>query len=151
MKKIILVFAYLIICSCGKLQCLAQNSGAKVAIEEFYTGYCRILENRPRFLPANLLYERIDSLAQKYCTKRIRNEAKEYFADGHDLYTNDYGIISESLKSLSIKVDVHKNNKFIVNYYTINYDANRNPVKQKVFLFISVIKVKDKYRINDVR
>ena len=128
----------------------ASNCNVEEMIKNFYREHCRIWESTPRSIPANLLYNKIDSNAQRYCTMRIRNEAREWDEDGHDLYTNDYGIVSESFKSFSIKRAPQKTNTYIVTYLTINYDTNKRPVKQRVTLRISVVKIKDGCRINEV-
>lgn len=120
-------------------------------IKRFYTEFCNVWNNTPSSVPANLLNEKIDSLAQGYCTLQIRNKAKEWAEYGQDKYTNDYGIVSESLKKLMITKDSTKVNSYIVYYTTTNSDASGRPVKQEVILHISVIKENDSYKIDDVK
>lgn len=120
-------------------------------IQDFYIEYCNVWNNTPTSVPANVLHEKIDSLARKYCTKKVRNEAKAWFANGQELFTNDYGIVNESLKTLTITKDSAIENTYIVVYTTINSDASGKEIQQKVVLHVSVVKEKDSYKINWVK
>ena len=137
--------------SCIQAQNTINENGVEIMIKDFYTKYSNIWENTPISVPANVLHEKLDSLAQKYCTKKIRNEAKAWFVNGQDLFTNDYGMDIESLKTLIITKDTSKVNCYIVCFTTTNSDASGKPVKQNVVLHVSVMKEKEEYKINDVK
>ncbi len=154
MKSIIfstILFVNVLVSSCIHAQTTFSRSDIEKTIKDFYIEYCNIWNNTPNSVPATLLHEKIDSLAQKYCTNQIRNDSKEWFADGHELFTNDYGIVRESLNSFSVKADSTKNNLYTITYITINPDASNKPVRQKVVLHVSVVKEKDNYKINKVK
>lgn len=136
--------------SCIQAQNTIDENGVEKMIKDFYTKHSNIWENTPTSVPANVLHEKLDSLAQKYCTKKIRNEAKSWFVNGQDLFTNDYGMDIESLKTLRITKDTLKANCYIVRFTTTNSDASGKPVKQNVTLHISVIKDRDSYKIDEI-
>lgn len=137
---------------CVQAQKPSLDNEVEKMIKEFYTKYCNTWNSSSSKVPANVLYERIDSLTQKYCTKKIRNDAKSWFEDGHDLLTNDWGIDLESLKSLTIVKDSTKSNAYIVSYMVETYPVSPDkPVKKQIKLYLSVIKEKDTYLINEVK
>jgi len=138
--------------SCVKAQNSSMNNGVEKMIMEFYTKYCNLWNNTPSSVPANILDEKIDSLAQKYCTNSLRDEAKSWFQDGHDLFTNDWGIDVESLKSLSIVKDSTKSNTYTVSYIVETFPISPDkPVKKRITFQVSVIKENDIYKINEVK
>lgn len=137
--------------SCIQAQNTINENGVEKMIKDFYTKNSKIWENTPTSVPANVLHEKLDSLAQKYCTKKIRNEAKAWFVNGQDLFTKDYGMDIESLKTLTITKDTLKANCYIVRYTTSNSDASGKTVKQNVILHISVVKDRDCYKINEIK
>jgi hypothetical protein len=149
---LIILSAVVVTNSCVQAQNSSVNNGAEKMIKEFYTKYCNLWKNTPSSVPANILHEKIDSLAQNYCTNSIRNEAKSWFEDGHDLFTNDWGIDLESLKSLSIVKDLTKSNTYSVSYIVESYPVSPDkPVKKQITLQVSVIKENDIYKINEVK
>jgi hypothetical protein len=132
-----------------------NNSDDKQAIKmikEFYVEYYKVWENTPTSVPANVLHEKIDSFAQKYCTKEARNKAKERFAYGQDFLTKDYGIDSLGLKTLSISKDIKEKNSYIVSY-TILDDVVPNVCKKEVKVIINAIVQKEKgiLKIDDIK
>jgi hypothetical protein len=145
---LIILSAVVVANSCVQAQNSSMDNGVEKMIKEFYTKYCIIWRSTPSSVPANVLHEKIDSLTQKYCTKRIRDEAKSWFEDGHDLFTNDWGIDIESLKSISIVKDSTNVVSYFVDTYPISPDK---PVKKEITLFVSVIREKDIYLIHEVK
>ncbi len=106
----------LFISNCLQAQNPVAGNEAKRMLEEFYTKYCYTWNSSSSKVAANVLDVKIDSLTQKFCTKKIRSEAKSWLEDGHDLFTNDWGIDLESLNSLSIVKDETEPNAYIVSY-----------------------------------
>lgn len=143
--------AIVLVNSCIQAQNAFFKDSVEKMIQNFYIEYCNVWNNTPISVPANVLHERIDSLAQKYCTKKVRNEAKAWFANGQELFTKDYGIVNESLKTLIITKDSTIENNYIIAYTTINSDASGKQIQQKVVLHVSVVKEKDSYKINWVK
>lgn len=132
-----------------------QNSSleneAEKMIEEFYIKYCNTWKNMPSSANANVLYEKIDSLMQNYCTKRLQEKSKSWFEDGHDLLTNDWGIDLKSLNTISVEKDLAKSSSYIVTYFVETYPVSPDkPVKKRITLHVSVIKEEGIYKINEV-
>lgn len=153
-STILLVMLCFVLFASNSLQ--AQNSATdnetKKMIEEFYTKYCNTWKSSSSKVSANVLYGKIDSLTQKYCSTKIRREAKSWFEDGHDLFTNDWGIDLESLKSLSIVKDATKSNAYIVSYIVEYYPVSPDkPVKKQIKLYLTVTKERGPYLINEVK
>lgn len=128
--------------------CNSQNNidddKAIAMLREFYTAYSK----------ADFTSEKIkttDSLQELYCSLKLKNEAREWLKEGHDLLTDDLGIIPESIKSLSITKDNLAMNTYVVSYYTLNSDAFNNQIKQKVVLRIEVVKEGEKYKISNLK
>jgi hypothetical protein len=136
--------------SCTSAQDNTSNKEIIATLNEFYIGYSAIWSTTPSLSPG-ILNSKLDSIQEKYCTLKLRSEAKEYLEDGHDLLTNDYGIGRESLETLTIVKDSTKASSYIVTYVVVNSDAANNPVKQQVSLHVFVVKEKDEYKIDDVR
>lgn len=153
LKILLMTLSFVLLANgCVQAQKPLLDNEAKKMIKQFYTKYCNIWESTSSKAPANVLFEKIDSLTQKYCTKKIRNEAKKWFEDGHDLFTNDWGIDLESLKSLSIVKDSAKSNAFIVSYIVETYPVSPDkPVKKQIKLYLSAIKDNETYLINEVK
>ncbi|MGZ3860978.1 MAG: hypothetical protein ACXVMS_15670 [Flavisolibacter sp.] len=135
--------------------CIAQgNNSDKQVIKmltEFYTTYSKIwsIKPGPHF---GMLYKRLDSLQKIYCIQKIRKEAKEWFDDGHDLLTNDFGIDVESIKSMTIAKDTTKVKSYLVSYEVIEFPVSPNkPIKERITLHVNVVNEEDKYKIAAVK
>lgn len=112
-------------------------------LNEFYTAYSKVsfrIEDA----------QKVDSLQEKYCTEELRKEAKEWYGDGHDLLTNDWGIEEKDIKTMEIKKDVSKNDTYIVTYTTFLDNPGNIPQKKDVSLQVSVVKEDEKYKIDKV-
>lgn len=134
--------------------CAAQSSSNDDNIrmlKDFYTEYCKLWSIKPVPLP-NVLYLKLDSLQKRYCTQKIRTEAKEWFDDGHDLFTADWGIDVESLSTMSIVKDTVKENTYVVSYIVNAFPVSPDkPEKKKVSLYVGVIRDAESYKINSVK
>ena len=135
-------------------KCSSQNVVNKTNIErleQFYTLYCQIWEEQPTVSPEEL-YGKLDSLQFQYCSERARKEAKEWFFEGHDYFTNDWGIQTESLNSLSIEINQNNSSDFkisySVEYFPISPYEKEN---RQVVLSIRLIEVEGKYVIDIVK
>lgn len=70
----------------------------------------------------NKMYNITDSISAYYCTNKIREEAKEWFFEGFDRYTNNGFFDKSALKTLSIEKYDMKLNTYKVSYtYTFYY------------------------------
>jgi len=151
MKKMIYLITTIFLIQSSWFSAQYNNSDNIIIamLNEFYVGYSNIW-SIPSLSP-DILDRKLDSIQEKYCTLRLRSEAKRYLEDGHDLLTNDYGIGIESLKTLAIIKDSVKENSYIVNYNVVNSDATNKPVRQHVSLNVFVVKEKGIYKIDKVK
>lgn len=127
--------------------CNAQTGKGDNAIstlKEFYTAYSKLslkIDDLPK----------VDSLQEKYCTIQLRNEAKKYLEDGHDLLTDDWSISKESLTSMTVVKDTIEYS-YVVSYIVDSYPvAPDKPVKKQVVLHVTVIKEGKNFKIDSVR
>lgn len=151
MKNILQVFISTIILMFNAGCAQSQNEEEQIIsmLREFYIAYNAVWTTVPTLSPYEL-DNKLDSLQEKYCTVKLRAEAKKYLEDGYDLMTNEQGLGIESLSTLSIVKDSSRTDTYIVSYNSSNYDASNQPVKQKVTLHVAVVKEKGSYKINDV-
>lgn len=120
-------------------------------LKEFYTKYTKIISKsyfpfkREQLIELNLLQE-------KYCTKKVIIEYKQWYEDDHDLFTNDWDINTRSLTTMKIIKDSKKQNT-----YNISFTVDSNPVsptkivKKNIQLQIAVIKNGEIYKINSIK
>lgn len=134
--------------------CGAQNNTNDIHItmlKEFYTEYCKQWAVKPVPHPSDL-YIKLSSLLEKYCTLKLRTEAKEWFDDGHDLLTNDWEIDVESLNTMTIVRDTGKENTYVVSYIVDSFPESPNkPEKKRVSLYVGIVKEGENYRIDSVK
>lgn len=131
-------------CNCVNAQNNAVNKTELQMLKQFYTlrGIIKFIEKDSA---------KWNSIQKTYCTQKLRKEAKEWYDDGHDLFTNDLGIDNESLKTLTIIKDSTKQNSYIVSYI-VNFHVSPNEwEKKKVILHVVVVKDSDSYKIASVK
>mgnify|MGYP001411124475 CR=1 FL=1 len=141
LKIITLSFVILIANGCNA-QSGTENRVLSM-LKEFYIAYSKVsfrIEDA----------QKVDSLQEKYCTEELRKEAKEWYGDGHDLLTNDWGIEEKDIKTIEIKKDVSKSDTYIVTYTTFLDNPGNIPPKKDVRLQVTVVKENDGYKINKV-
>ena len=116
--------------------CYSQNiSEDQKAIEmlrEFY-----FIQSTIKSTPQNI--DKMDSLQKKYCTVKLQKKMIEQFnltGLDHDLLTNDYGIDSLGIKTLSISKEP-KHNNFVVSYIIWD-DVVPNVSRKKVKVILKV-------------
>ena len=127
-------------CNCAN----AQNQPALQMLKKFYTARSSV-----KFIEKDSA--KWNSIQKIYCTQKIRKEAKEWYDDGHDLFTNDLGIDIESLKTLTIIKDPTKENNYVVSYI-VNFHVSPNEwEKKKVTLHVCVVKEDESYKIASVK
>lgn len=133
----------------------AQNNNSDMQIIEmltkFYSEYNAVWSNKPP-LSTDLLARKLDSINYKYCTSKLRNEAKKALEGdyGFDLLTNNFPAIN-SFENLKVEKDLKVENDYIVSYTHIFNDISSKPVKHIVLLHVSVVKEGDSYMINMVK
>jgi len=137
---------------CGQ----AQNNTftdkqAENMLFEFYTQHFKIWETHS--LPSNVRYNKLDSLMQKHCTSKLRNEAREVFENvGVDLLTNDLiGNLNENLK---VEKDIANEFGYIVSFISdiVTYaDVPGKTTKKQIVLHVTVIKEGESYKIDSVK
>jgi hypothetical protein len=151
MGKIIYIIVAIFLTQSSCISAQYNNSDNEIItmLNEFYVAYSNIWSTNSH--SPDILDSKLDSIQKKYCTLRLRNEAKEYLEDGHDLLTNDYGIEVESLRTLTIIKDSVEENSYIVSYNVVNSDAANKPVKQNVLLNVFVVKEEETYKIDKVK
>lgn len=87
---------------------------------------------------------------QKYCSSKLRKEAREAFDNvGADLLTNNLiGNLNENLKVVK---DARKENDYIVSFEATYSDAPGGQTKKQVTVYVTVIKEGESYKIDSVR
>lgn len=103
-------------------------------------------------LDANTLGKKLDSLERKYCTSKLREEAREWFRDGHDLLTNDWGTDANSLKGMAITKDPVRLNGYVVSYWVNTFPVSpKKPVRKRVELHVLILIEAGIYKIASVK
>jgi hypothetical protein len=130
--------------------CQAQNEvddkQAMAMLKEFYTVYnTEWATNKNITLKKNL-----DSLQDKYCTARLINKLREPNLD-HDMFIKDLNTDVEHLTTLTITKDSTKANTYIVSYKAPNTDPRGNDYIDQVVIHATVVKEKDRYKIDDIK
>ena len=124
-------------------QNFVANKQALQMLKEFYSARSTV-----KFIVKDSA--RWDSIQKKYCTQKLIKKAKEWYDDGHDLFTNDWGIDIESLKTMTILKDSTKENTYAV-LYIVNFQVSPNKrEKKKVTLHVGVVEESENYKITSV-
>ena len=150
MKRLqLIIIIFLFICGCAKAQNNASEKQTESMLLEFYTKHFQIWTNTPATVPANMLYEKLDSLMQKYCTLKLRNNAKKAFKYvGADFVTNELmGNLNENLKIEKAT----KENEYIVSFVATHSDAPGGAIKKQAILHVTVVKEGESYKIDSVK
>ena len=151
MKNILYVFvlAVMFTANISCAQSLNEEKQIISMLREFYTAHTTIWESFLALSPDEF-ENKLDSLQEIYCTKRVRIESKKYRKLGHDLLTNDFGTSIEKLKStLKIVRDTTKENTYIVSY-VIEIGYPSKPREEEHFIHLVVIKENDSYKIDEI-
>jgi len=117
-------------------------------LKQFY-----IAQSGIKSTPQNI--GKIDSLQRIYCSMKLQKKLKEQFqltGLDHDLLTNDYGIDSLGIKTLSIVKDLKQTNNYIVSY-TILDDVVPNLSKKEIKVIINVTIKKENglIKVDDIK
>ena len=134
-------------------RCSGQNDNDLIVsmLKEFYTSY-NILWSKD--IQPNDLINQMNSLQQKYCTKRFQKEIKKIFEVhglDHDVLINDvYTEDIESLKSISIAKDSTRKNTYLVTYNAIVTGIDYKKTNQKVKIVVVVVKEDGNFKIDNV-
>ena len=129
---------------------LADEEAIVQMLKEFYIAHNRAwYESNDVYV----LIEQLNVLQHKYCTQKFRKELKEAFeAYGldHDIFTADYGIDNESIKTLLIIKDNVRENTYCVSYTVNTEDPTNKTISQYVEIQIVVEKEDGDFKINEV-
>jgi len=150
MKSFLIIILFLPFTLVLKAQGSSSDKQAIEMLNEFYTAHCNIWAIKP---PPKTLYLKLDSLQKKYCTQKLRKQAKESFNDvGYDLLTGDWGIDINSLKTMTILKDSAKENTYTVSYMVIGYPQSpTKPVNEHVILHVSLAKENGQLKIASIK
>jgi hypothetical protein len=130
--------------------CAQENSEEHSAIElvkMFYTARSTI-----HFTLSDL--GKIESLQNKYCTKKLLKRLNENFqltGLDHDLLTKDYGIDSLGLKTLTVLKDQAQGNVYVVAYTILDDAPDLSKVEVNVTLYVTVKKEEGSLKIDDIK
>jgi len=148
MKNTILIFISSIIFIFSFSCAQSQNEDEQIIkmLKEFYTAHNAVWTED---IPINILNTQLDSLQEKYCTPKLKAEAKKYLEQGFDLITNEQGLGIEN-NSLSVVKDSSMKNTYIVSYESSDADAANNKIYVQVVINVRVIKENGNYKIDRV-
>lgn len=139
------------IISCGKGQGFDNENQIESMLLDFYTKHFQLWKIPA--LRSDERFKKLDSLMQKFCTLKIRNEAKEVFNNiGADYITND--LIGNTNENLKVEKDKANKNVFIVSFtsdvatYTDISDISK---KKNILLYVTVVKIGTDYKIDSIR
>ena len=132
--------------------CHAQDEEKQAIsmLNEFYVAYNRVSAESE----LDVLKARLDSLQQKYCTKRLQKELNKIFEVhglDHDVLLNDvYTEDIESLKTMSITKDKTRENTYLVTYDAVVTGIDYKKINQKVQIYVVVVKEDGNFKIDNV-
>jgi len=130
----------------------AQNEDKQIIemLKEYYTAHYAIWSIKPT-PPSDVLDMKLDSLQDKYCTLNLRSKSKDQLNHWQDLLTNDYGIDSLGIKTMSISKDTDKKNVYIVSYTTLNdLVPNTSKTEVKVILRLTIVNEKGALKMDNI-
>jgi hypothetical protein len=145
----------MILCAFSCLQAQNENSEkeAERMLLEYYTKHLKLWETTQisDSVPSSVLFEKIDSLMQIYCTLNLRAQAKEAFENaGVDVPTNN--LVSVYLnENLTVKSLSEKNNEYIVSFSAEYKDDSVGPVRKRVVLIVTLVKENHSYKLDSVK
>lgn len=119
-------------------------------LKEYYFAHNAIWLIKP-IPPSYVLDMKLDSLQEKYCTLKLRSKSKDQLKYGQDLLTNDYGIDSIGIKTLSISKEPGKKNVYIVSYTTLSdLVPNISKKEVKVVIHLTIVQENGVLKIDNV-
>jgi hypothetical protein len=140
------------ISSCSNAQNNNSEKLAETMLLDFYSKHFYIWRNTPisNTSPVTVLYEKLDSLMQKYCTSKLRKEVREVFENvGADYLTNN--LIGDLNENLKVVKDARMENDYIVSFLATYLDAPGGQTKKQVTVYVTIIKEGEGYKIDSVR
>lgn len=123
---------------CSYSQNTSEDQHAIKMLREFY-----IAQSKIKSTPQDI--GKMDSLQKRYCSKKLQRKLNEQFqltGLDHDLLTNDYGIDSLGIATLSISKDPDRNNNYTISY-TILDDIVPNVSKKEIRVTINVTVIRE--------
>ena len=145
---LLILISFVTAFECSYSQNNTEDQQALVMLKEFY-----IAQNKINFTLRDI--GKMDSLQKKYCTKKLQEKLKKQFqltGLDHDLLTNDYGIDSLGIKTLTISKDPNQINNYIINY-TILDDVVPKVSKKEIKVLINVTVKKENHilKVDDIK
>jgi hypothetical protein len=123
----------------------AQNNDKeiKAMLQEFYTAYITEVASNS---PPKLMMRNIDSLQKRYCSVALLKK----ISDITELMEGDPFLKAQDsdigyLNTLAVEKDSGKKNQYIVTYID-----TYSPNKEKVSIYLTVLKDKDSYKIDAI-
>ena len=150
MKNILYVFVVVVMFTANISCAQSPNEDKQIIsmLKEFYTAHTTVWESMLNLSPVEF-NNKLDSLQEIYCTKRLRIESKKYHKLGFDLLSNNFITTIEKLKStLKIVRDATKENIYVVSY-VIEIGYPSKPREEEHFIHLVVIKENDSYKIDE--
>jgi hypothetical protein len=132
--------------SCARSQNDVADKQAVQMLKEFYTAYNTTWSTTKGYV----LTKKLDSLQRKYCTKKLKNEVKEFGLDHDPLIGDDY-TDAEHLKTLTVTKDSAKASAYIVSYIAHTLSASNKPIDEKVIIHVTVVKEGESFKIAAVK
>ena len=155
LASLIICMVFTLTSSCGQTQNNSMEKEVENILLEFYSKHLYIWENTPisNSSPVTVLQEKLDSLMQKYCTSKLRNEAREAFENvGVDFMTND--LIGDSNEGLKVEKEAGNENGYIISFISdvaLYSDATGGTTKKQIVLHVTVVKEGESYKLDSVR
>jgi hypothetical protein len=144
------LFIICLIHNYGYAQNNINNQKAIAMLKDFYAAH-QSIESIIKSVPSKVYVRKSDSLQDRYCTLELRSKVKKYTEMGIDFLTNDQGIDSGSLKTMTIVKDPTNRNIYIVRYDVLDSNYPKNPVKRHIILHVGVLNESEQYKIASVK
>ena len=152
MKNILYVFVIAVMFTANISCAQSPNKDKQIIsmLKEFYIAHNTVWESM-RTLSPDEFNNKLDSLQEIYCTKRVIIESKKYHKLGFDLLSNNFITSIEKLKStLKIVRDTTKENTYIVSYIAEIRDPSVPPRDHENIIHLNVVKENESYKIDKV-
>ena len=144
MKKLIFVLLFMASAVVAKAQNDAEEKQAVQMLKEFYIAYNAAWSTAHHGIPI----KKLDSLQRKYCTKKMRDEVKEFGLD-HDSVIGVDNLYAEHLKTVTVIKDSAKTNAYMVSYsYHTTFGSQSTDTK--VVLHVTFVKEGVNFKIDSV-
>jgi hypothetical protein len=117
-------------------QCITSKNGAEV-LTTFYKVYNIAWST----FNGDILVKKLDSLKKIYCSIKLKRQLDDEFKHtglDHDMLIKDQYTDVRHLKSLVIKNDLKRANKYIVTYTASTVSASNKPIDVQVIIHVTL-------------